>query len=85
MSARSGSDAATVIQTVTVIMRVVVDLTFLLGTRHLALTGASAEVLRPARQLLIFASVVTLALNVADPLVADEDRKAASAPSAHCS
>jgi hypothetical protein len=49
----------------------------LLGTRHLALTGASAEVLRPARRLLIFASVVTLALNVADPLVAGEYGKAA--------
>jgi hypothetical protein len=49
----------------------------LLGTRHLALTGASAEVLRPARRLLIFASVVTLALNVADPLVAGEYGRAA--------
>lgn len=49
----------------------------LLGTRHLALTGASAEVLRPAHRLLIFASVVTLALNVADPLVAGEYGKAA--------
>lgn len=49
----------------------------LLGTRHLALTGGSAEVLRPARLLLIFASVVTLALNVADPLIAGEYGKAA--------
>ncbi|SMC72107.1 hypothetical protein [Lentzea albidocapillata] len=49
----------------------------LLGARHLALTGASAEVLRPARWLLIFASVVTLALNVADPLVAGQYGKAA--------
>jgi hypothetical protein len=49
----------------------------LLGTRHLALTGAPAEVLRPARRLLIFASVVTLALNVADPLVAAEYGRAA--------
>lgn len=40
----------------------------LLGTRHLTLIGAPAEVLRPARRLLIFASLVTLALNVADPL-----------------
>lgn len=31
----------------------------LLGTRHLALTGASSDVLRPARRLLIFASLVT--------------------------
>lgn len=49
----------------------------LLGTRHLALAGAPAAVLRPARRLLIFASVVTLALNVADPLVAGEYGKAA--------
>ena len=33
--------------------------------------------LRPARRLLMFASVVTLALNVADPLVAGEFGKAA--------
>lgn len=49
----------------------------LLGIRHLALAGASVEVLRPARRLLIFASLVTLALNVADPLVAGEIGKAA--------
>src|SRR6266511_1442357 len=112
MSARSGSNGATVVQAVTVIMGTVVGLTFLfgfgnvlnlalrlgvpvwvaplvapavdlsilgllLGIRHLALAGASADVLRPARRLLIFASVVTLALNVADPLVAGEFGKAA--------
>lgn len=33
--------------------------------------------LRPARRLLLFASVVTLALNVADPLLASEWGKAA--------
>lgn len=49
----------------------------LLGTRHLALAGASTVVLRPARRLLIFASVVTLALNVADPLLAGEYGRAA--------
>jgi hypothetical protein len=49
----------------------------LLGIRHLALKGASADLLRPARRLLIFASVVTLALNVADPVVAGEYGKAA--------
>jgi hypothetical protein len=49
----------------------------LLGTRHLALTGAPVGMLRPARRLLIFASVVTLALNVADPLVAGEYGSAA--------
>ncbi|SEP53298.1 hypothetical protein [Amycolatopsis saalfeldensis] len=112
MSTRSGSDGAAVVQAVTVIMGVVVGLTFLfgfgnvlnlalrlgvpvwvaplvapavdlsilgllLGTRHLALAGAPAEQLRPARRLLIFASVVTLALNVADPIVAGEYGKAA--------
>ena len=41
----------------------------LLSTRHLALHGATRTQLRPARQLLIFASLVTLALNVADPIV----------------
>ena len=109
---RSGSDGAAVVHAVTVIMGVVVGLTFLfgfgnvlnlalrlgvpvwvaplvapavdlsilgllLGTRHLALKGASADLLRPARRLLIFASVVTLALNVADPVVAGEYGKAA--------
>ncbi|MFC5947484.1 hypothetical protein ACFQH9_04245 [Pseudonocardia lutea] len=58
----------------------VVDLSILgllLGTRHLALTSASPEVLRPARRLLIFASVVTLLLNMAEPLVAGEFAEAA--------
>lgn len=49
----------------------------LLGTRHLALNGATVDQLRPARRLLIFSSVVTLALNVADPLIAGELGKAA--------
>lgn len=49
----------------------------LLGTRHLALAGATAAQLRPARKLLIFASLVTLALNVADPIVAGKFGKAA--------
>lgn len=49
----------------------------LVGTRHLALAGVSVDVLRPARRLLISASMVTLALNVAEPLVAGEYGKAA--------
>lgn len=49
----------------------------LLGTRHLALNGATSDQLQPARRLLIFSSVVTLALNVADPLIAGELGKAA--------
>lgn len=50
-----------------------VDLTvlgLLVGTRHLALSGASDDVLRPARHLLLAASVMTLLLNVADPVCA---------------
>jgi hypothetical protein len=57
-----------------------VDLTILgllLGIRQLALAGTTPAQLRPARRLLIFASAVTLALNVADPLVAGEYGKAA--------
>ncbi|MCA1675073.1 MAG: hypothetical protein LC799_23755 [Actinobacteria bacterium] len=111
-SPRPPADQAAVVQAVTVIMGIVVGLTFLfgfgnvlnlalrlgvpvwvaplvapavdlsilgllLGTRYLALAGASTDQLRPARHLLIFASVVTLALNVADPLVASEYGKAA--------
>ncbi|MFI5613178.1 hypothetical protein [Amycolatopsis sp. NPDC051903] len=49
----------------------------LLGNRHFVLVGASAELLRPARRLLIFASAVTLALSVTDPLVAGDCGKAA--------
>ncbi|GHF50751.1 hypothetical protein FHX82_003930 [Amycolatopsis bartoniae] len=41
----------------------------LLGTRHLVVQGVELDSLRGARRLLIFASFVTLALNVADPLV----------------
>jgi hypothetical protein len=43
----------------------------LLGTRHLALHGATAAELQPARRLLIFASLTTLALNIADPIVTE--------------
>ncbi|MFF5991935.1 MULTISPECIES: hypothetical protein [Prauserella] len=57
-----------------------VDLTvlgLLVGTRHLAVSGASEDVLRPARRLLLAASVVTLLLNVADPVCAGQWGKAA--------
>lgn len=57
-----------------------VDLTvlgLLVGTRQLALSGASDDVLRPARHLLLAASVVTLLLNVADPVYAGQWGKAA--------
>lgn len=49
----------------------------LVGTRYLALHGASREQLRPAQRLLMFASAVTLALNVADPVCAGHFGKAA--------
>ncbi|MFI9382109.1 hypothetical protein [Kutzneria sp. NPDC052558] len=49
----------------------------LLGLRHLVLTGATSEQLRPARRLLVFASLATLALNVAGPLTAGAYGKAA--------
>ncbi|GLY68789.1 hypothetical protein Atai01_54080 [Amycolatopsis taiwanensis] len=93
-----------VVQTVSVLMGVVVGLTFLFGfgnvlglalklgvpvyvaplvapavdltvvglliaTRHLAEAGAASDVLRPARRMLLGASVATLALNVTDPLL----------------
>jgi hypothetical protein len=112
MSAQSDSGEATVVKAVTLIMGVVVGLTFLfgfgnvlslalrlgvpawvaplvapavdlsilgllLGSRYLALMGAPLAQLRPVRRLLIFASVVTLALNVADPVVAGQYGKAA--------
>ncbi|MGW4394943.1 hypothetical protein ACWEHA_06595 [Amycolatopsis nivea] len=57
-----------------------VDLTvlgLLVGTRHLALSGASNDVLRPARHLLLAASTVTLLLNVAAPVCAGQWGKAA--------
>ncbi|MEV0088690.1 hypothetical protein [Saccharopolyspora sp. NPDC050642] len=49
----------------------------LLGTRYLALHSARPEQLRPARRLLLFASLVTLALNVAEPVCAGQFGKAA--------
>jgi len=49
----------------------------LVGTRHLAMHGGPAEVVRAARRLLIFSSTVTLALNIAEPLIAGHYGKAA--------
>ncbi len=49
----------------------------LLGTRHLALHGGPVDVLKSARRLLIFSSTVTLALNIAEPLIAGHYGKAA--------
>ena len=49
----------------------------LLGIRYLALHGAQPRQLRPARRLLVFSSVMTLALNVAEPLITDQMGKAA--------
>ncbi|OHV68239.1 MULTISPECIES: hypothetical protein [unclassified Pseudofrankia] len=50
--------------------------TLLLGIRHLALAGATTQQMRPAWRLLVFA-LVTLALNVADPLIEQNYGKAA--------
>ncbi|MEU8415960.1 hypothetical protein AB0C24_24510 [Amycolatopsis japonica] len=47
-------------------------LALLIAIRQLSLRGASAEVIRPAQRLLLVSSVVTLALNVAEPLIAGE-------------
>ncbi|MGW5649114.1 hypothetical protein ACWEV3_15635 [Saccharopolyspora sp. NPDC003752] len=52
----------------------------LLGTRYLALHGARPEQLRPARRLLLFASLVTLAVNVAEPICAGQFGKTAFDP-----
>ncbi|MFJ4099872.1 hypothetical protein [Amycolatopsis japonica] len=56
-----------------------VDLTvvaLLVAIRRLSVHGAAPEVLRSARRFLVVASVVTLALNVAEPLIAGEFGKA---------
>lgn len=44
-------------------------LALLLAIRYLALYGASEAALRPARRLLLLASVLTFALNVTEPLL----------------
>ncbi|MFC4463653.1 SpdA protein [Streptomyces xiangluensis] len=44
-------------------------LALLLAIRYLALCGAPAAVLRPARRLLLLTSFLTLALNVTEPLL----------------
>ncbi len=49
----------------------------LLGIRYLSAHGARPEQLRPARRLLVFASMVTLALNVSEPIITGEYGKAA--------
>ena len=49
----------------------------LLGTRYIALRGGSPEHVRPARRLLALSSVLTLALNVTDPLITGHLGKAA--------
>ncbi|MCK9876788.1 hypothetical protein MXD59_13530 [Frankia sp. Ag45/Mut15] len=49
----------------------------LLGIRYLSAHGARPEQLRPAQRLLVFASLVTLALNVSEPIISGEYGKAA--------
>ncbi|WP_347177120.1 hypothetical protein [Parafrankia sp. EAN1pec] len=41
----------------------------LVATRQLALAGTSREQIRPAQRLLVFCSLVTLALNTAEPII----------------
>jgi hypothetical protein len=48
----------------------------LLGVRYLALNDAPREQMRPARRLLIMASVMTLALNVTEPLAREYGKAA---------
>ncbi|WP_199827675.1 hypothetical protein [Streptomyces specialis] len=52
-------------------------LALLLGVRSLALNGAPPVEIRPARRLLVLASVMTLALNVMEPLLVGHYGKAA--------
>lgn len=49
----------------------------LLASRYLALHGASVEDLRPLRRFTLFVSAVSLALNVAEPVLSGEYGKAA--------
>ncbi|MCK9923363.1 hypothetical protein MXD61_16035 [Frankia sp. AgPm24] len=49
----------------------------LVGIRILVITDADPEALRPARMLLLFSSTVTLALNVAEPIIAQQYGRAA--------
>ncbi len=49
----------------------------LVAIRELAMRGASRAEIRPARRLLVFASLVTLALNIAEPVIAGNLGKAA--------
>jgi hypothetical protein len=49
----------------------------LVAIRELAVRGAPDREVRAARRLLLFASVVTLALNVAEPALAGNPGKAA--------
>ncbi|MFJ6895211.1 DUF2637 domain-containing protein [Streptomyces hokutonensis] len=52
-------------------------LALLLAIRYLALYGASEADLRPARRLLLVVSLLTLALNVTEPLLVDAYGRAA--------
>ncbi|MFF3377596.1 SpdA protein [Streptomyces sp. NPDC002680] len=49
----------------------------LLGTWYLALHGARSELLRPTRRLLVLSSLITLALNITEPLLTGHTGKAA--------
>jgi hypothetical protein len=79
--ARAGgavSERAITLRAVTVIAGVVIAVWFRQrGVRYLSIHGASPVQLRPAQRLLVFSGVVTLGLNIADPLIAREFGKAA--------
>ncbi|MDT3438729.1 hypothetical protein QOZ89_03790 [Pseudofrankia sp. BMG5.37] len=49
----------------------------LIAIQELAMRGAPREEIQPARRLLVFASLVTLALNIAEPIIAGNLGKAA--------
>jgi len=49
----------------------------LIGSQRLSVNGGPAEVLRAVRRLLLFASLVTLSLNIAEPLIAGHYGRAA--------
>ncbi|MCM3886699.1 hypothetical protein ND747_24155 [Frankia sp. R82] len=49
----------------------------LIGSQRLSVNGGPVEVLRAVRRLLLFASLVTLSLNIAEPLIAGHYGRAA--------
>ncbi len=56
----------------------------LIAIRELAVRGAPRAEIRPARRLLVFASLVTLALNVAEPVIAGTVRRRSTLSALFC-